>query len=151
MKHIRFTADLTNWGLNSIDELSESIDSALRKTVAEVLQLAFEDDQTEIYFPVQWSKEPGEECEGSDGIGGIEVADPLTVYLRVAIGEAEAPTFSFNLREALQDTMDGCAEDGSWSRGLARLSGALRQLADDIDTARDKSNKRYHPHPADNP
>lgn len=140
MKHIKFKADVSNWDLDSIDNLAESIGLALRTAVEEVLQLAFEDDETHVYFPVEWSKEPDDETAGCDGIGGPEVADPLTVYLRVAIGDGEKPTFAFNLRRALQDSIDACAQDGSFAAGLGRLSISLRQLADDIDAARAKSN-----------
>ena len=45
-----------------------------------------------------------------------------------------------NLREALADSIQDCANDGSFSTGLGRLSVALRALADEIDAARQKSN-----------
>ena len=72
----------------------------------------------------------------------MEVTDPLTVYLRVGLeGDGEKPTYEFNLRQALADSIETCADDGSFSTGLGRLSVALRALADEIDAARAKSNE----------
>lgn len=135
MKHTKFKPDLTGWGLQEIDRFGEMAADALRKLVAEVLHMAFEDDETYIYFPVDWSKDPEETCPGSDGIGGPEVKDPLTVYLCVGLeGEnGEKPTYEFNLRDVIFETINVCAEDGSFAPGLRRLSASLRALADNID------------------
>jgi len=141
MKHRKYQPDVSDWGITALDELDETITKGLRKALSEALTYAFEDDETYIYFPVEWSKEPDEEWPGSDGIGGTEVADPLTVYLRVGLEcGGEKPTYEFNLREALAETIHDCATDGSFSTGLGRLSVALRALADEIDAAREKSN-----------
>lgn len=143
MKHIKFKPDISEWEIDAITEVTEIIQDGLLKAVSEALQSAFEDDETYIYFPIEWINEPGAERTGTDGIGGKPVTDPLTVYLRVGIEggvDREKPTFEFNLRESLADSIDNCAEDGSFSAGLGRLSESLRALADEIDAARAKSN-----------
>ena len=141
MKHRKYKPDLSDWGIEALEEVGKTIEKRLRKAVAEALHYAFEDDETYIYFPVEWSKEPDEERPGTDGLGGPEVADPLTVYLCVGLNSGgETPTYEFNLREALADSINVCAEDGHFSAGLGRLSVALRALADEIDAARAKSN-----------
>ena len=143
MKHRKYTPDVSEWGIAALDELGETISSGLRKALTEVLTYAFQDDETYIYFPVEWSKEPDEEWHGTDGLSGPEVADPLTVYLRVGLEcGGEKPTYEFNLRAALADSIKDCANDGSFSTGLGRLSVALRALADEIDAAREKSNNQ---------
>lgn len=146
MKHKKYTADLSGWNLDAVEEITGKINASIYKAAAEALQYIFDGHQTYIYFPVEWSKEPYEAMPGTDGIGGPEVADPLTVYLRVGMGSEDAePTYEFNLREALADSIELCAEDGSFSAGLGRLSVALRALADEIDTARQKSNDQVQP------
>lgn len=146
MKHKKYKPELSEWGIEALEEVSKTIETGLRKAMEEVLHYAFEDDETYIYFPVEWSKEPGEQHPGTDGLGGPEVADPLTVYLRLGLdAKGEKPTYEFNLREALADSIETCAADGSFSAGLGRLSVALRALADEIDAARAKSNDQVQP------
>lgn len=143
MKHRKYKPDLSEWGIEALEEVGKAVETGLRKAMAEALHYAFEDDETYIYFPVECSKEPDEKRRGTDGLGGPEVSDPLTVYLRVGLeGYGEKPTYEFNLRGALADSIEACANDGSFSAGLGRLSVALRALADEIDAARAKSNAK---------
>jgi hypothetical protein len=128
MKHVKYKPDITEWKLDAIEEVNEAISSMLSKALSEALHLAFENDETYIYFPVEWGDR--------DGIGGPGVSDPLTVYLCVGLESDEnKPTYEFNLRDALMDSIKGCAEHGSFSSGLGRLSESFRALADEIDTA----------------
>lgn len=135
MKHVNFKPDLSGLSLGICDEL----ENAISRTLEKVLELAFEDDETYIYFPAEYSKSIS--GLGTDGVGGPEVDDPLTVYLRVGLdfSEEEKPTYAFNLRMALADTIEACANDGLFSTGLGRISVALRLLADEIDDAIAKS------------
>ena len=123
--------DLSDWGIRALNDVNQVIGEALLKAVEEALDYAFEDDETYFYFPAEWPR--------SDGVGGPAVADPLTIYLRVGLeGDGEKPTYRFNLREAVAESMAACREDGSSSTGLGRISAALRELADEIDAARRK-------------
>lgn len=125
MKHKSYLPDLSDWNIPHQEE---------RQAVESMLHEAFLDDETYLYFPVKWSKG---ETPGTDGLDGPEVADPLTVYLRVGLdSDGEKPTYQFNLRETLKKTIEDCTQDGSYSIGLGRLSVALRELADEIDVAR---------------
>lgn len=129
MKHRKYKPDISDWEL----EAFKVVEQGLRDAVSMALHLAFESDETYIYFPVEWHED-----SSSDGLGGKSVACPLTVYLRVGLGSygEEKPTYEFNLRDALSLTIEQCAKDGSSAEGLGRLSVSLRELADDIDRAR---------------
>jgi hypothetical protein len=132
MKHVCGNPKLADWGIDAF----ENIEQIFRDGLAEVVEHAFAEDDTYIYFPVQYSRDPEFGKKGSDGIFGEEVSDPLTVYLRIALAyDDDRPTYSFNLRDSIQDELNYCKEDGSYSFGLSRLSKALRGLADEIDAA----------------
>lgn len=134
MKKVENNSNLEEWSLVSIDALKDVV----LKAAGEAVDIAMEDDETYIYFPIEWDDGPGAESSArSDGLGGNAVTDPLTVYLTVALdSEGSAPTYSFNLRDCLTNSIKACAEDGSFSYGLGVLSAALRDLADEIDSAR---------------
>lgn len=141
MKHLKHSPDLSGWGVEAIEKVGRSLNDALLEALTEVLGGIFEGDETYIYFPVEWSGHKGRAL-GGDGIGGPEVADPLTVYLRVGMeSQGEKPTYRFNLRDALARSLTDCAHDGSFSEGLGRLSEALRTWADEIDAARAQGNR----------
>lgn len=136
MKHRKHKIDLSDWTLDSVEKVSKLFEDAVFKAASEALQLVFEDDETRIFFPVEWSKEPSDSYKGTDGIGGKQVKEPLTVYLQLATSEDEPATFEFNLRSAVIDSIETCAEDGSYFTGLGRLSASLKKLAAEIDAAR---------------
>jgi hypothetical protein len=134
MKHVHNEPNLQDWTLSA----SESeLANYIKRELAELIKLAFADEDTRPFFPVEYSRDPENGKKGSDGFGGAEVGDPLTMYLRVALANDtdDLPAFSFNLRETLNDTLEICREDGSYSYGLGRLSKSLRELADSIDSA----------------
>ena len=141
MQHVDSLPNVFDWGLDSIDKLEKDISTGLKAALAEVIHYAMQEDDTYIYFPAVFIRNnnyPDADFEKSDGVRrGHEVEDPLTVYLRVAATYAgdEQPTYSFNLRDSLQNDIDSCKEDGSYGYGLAKLASALRELADDIDSA----------------
>ena len=138
MKHVKYKPELSEWKLEAAEGIFRSVEKAIHRAAGEALHYAFESDNSYLYFPVEWGD--------SDGIGGPVVEDPLTIYLRVGLeGDGEKPTFEFNLRDALADTIEACKEDGSFSPGLGRLSDALRDLAAYIDAAREKSNANSAP------
>ncbi len=129
MKHRKYKPDLSGWTLDAFDKASATMETCFRDAVSEALHLALEDGSTYIYFPVEW--------DDQDGLSGPAVEDPLTCYLRFGLeSDGESPTYEFNLRDALDDSIESCAHDGSFSEGLGRLSLALRQLADEIEAAR---------------
>lgn len=151
MEHVSNKPDMTEWGLESLETLKKDITVGLKKALAEAIHYAMQDDQTNVYFPAIYLRDmshPENHGKKSDGTRrGHEVADPLTVYLRVAAcdhGE-ELPTYSFNMRNALESDLDACKEDGSFAYGLTKLSSALRGLADEIDSVIDSAPKDGHP------
>jgi hypothetical protein len=95
----------------------------------EALSIAFEDEATHAFFPAEWGD--------SDGLDGAAPDDPLTVYWSVALGagDFEDPIWQTSLGDMLQQTIEDCAEDGSFAAGLSRIRDALRELADRIDGA----------------
>lgn len=133
MKHKKHKIDISDWGIQAFNKVSNILEKSFCKAISEVLTYAFEIDETYIDFPVQW--------ERMDGSGVPSVKDPLTVYLHLALdnGDGKLPTYEFNLRDSLSGAIADCAIDGSFSTGLGRLSTALRQLADEIDAARKNS------------
>lgn len=128
MKHVKNTPSLKDWNLEAVDEIGKALEGVVLKAAAEALHCAIQDSEMSIYFPAEWGKH--------DGIGNKN-PDPLDVYLSVGITpDADNPAYySFNLRECLADTLELCAEDGSFSAGLAKISESLKSLATDIDTA----------------
>ena len=134
MQHVRETPNIKGWGLLNVDALEEICSNA----VNEAIQLAFSYEDTRPYFPIEYSRPNG---SGSDGYNGDEVTDPLTVYLQIGFEHGDKrPTYSFNVRSALDQTIAECEKDGSWSYGLSRIAEAFRKLADDIDEAVAKGN-----------
>lgn len=118
--------DLSDWVLPDVFNEGKTFEDVLQTAIEEVLEIVFddEDDKPYIYFPVKWGE--------TDGYGGPKVSDPLTIYM---VFESIKTTCAFNLRGALADTLESCAEDGSFSEGLPKLSHALRDLANEIDAA----------------
>lgn len=118
--------DLSDWVLPNVFNEGKTFEDLLQTAIEEVLEIVFddEDDKPYIYFPVEWNE--------TDGYGGPKVSDPLTIYMVI---ESIKTVCSFNLRESLAGTLESCAEDGSHSEGLSKLSHALRDLANEIDAA----------------
>lgn len=140
MKHIAGFPDVSDWGIDALDTLEQTVSTGLMKALSEVIHYAMQENDTYIYFPAAYMKNQHNQTKKTDGVRrGHEVADPLTLYLRVAATtqNGEQPTYSFNLRDALQKDLDSCKEDGSYSHGLGRLASALRGLADEIDAVID--------------
>lgn len=118
--------DLSEWVLPDVFDPEKTFTEMLQDALEQTLEVIFEDEdqQAYIYFPVKWGD--------TDGRGGPAVSDPLTIHLALdSIGSA----YSFNLREALAASLEWCAEDGSFSDQLPKLSHALRELANEIDAA----------------
>ena len=130
MKHIKYEASIKDWGLVNDSPLHNALTKTIEEALTQAISYAFEDDETYIYWPAEWSG------MDSDGIGNQPPDDPLTVYLRVGFdneGEVEKPTYSFNLRECLKDTIEQCGIDGSFSTGLKRIRDGLIKLTEEID------------------
>lgn len=150
MEHVAIKPDMTEWGLESLETLEKEIIAGLRKALAEAIHYAMQDEETNVYFPAIYLRDmsnPENHGKKSDGTRrGHEVADPLTIYLRVAACDhgGGLPTYAFNMRKVLEIDLDACKEDGSFAYGLAKLSSAFRLLADEIDAAIDSAKKDGH-------
>ena len=137
MKHVTGKVDISELEIEAIDDAIKCLKDQAYKAATEVLEYVFADDETYIYFPVEWSGIDASHPKSTDGLGGPGIKDPLTMYLRVGLdsGEEEKPSYEFNLREVLRDSLADCKNDGSFSGGLERLSIALVELAADINVA----------------
>jgi|APGre2960657373_1045057.scaffolds.fasta_scaffold118470_2 hypothetical protein len=125
MKHKSGEIDFSEWNLPSLDNLTSVIDTGVRDVVKEVFGCVIDDDLTYVSFPITWRPT----C---DGQGGLAVTDPLTMYIHFY---EDGPVFETTLYECLEDDIDSCIEDGSFSDGLKLMSAELRKLADKIDAA----------------
>ena len=107
---------------------------AITTAVNDVFNKAFNKltSESRVYMPAEWGQH-------SDGWGGEGVKDPLTLY--VINDEESKLLLSCSLKEILQDTIDTCAEDGSFREGLKEISKAMRALADKIDAATSLADK----------
>jgi hypothetical protein len=126
MKRLGKKPDLSDWNLPDVFDEEKTFREMLQDALEQVLTAIFEEKPEEayIYFPVEWGD--------TDGRGGPAISDPLTIYL--ALNSIDL-AYSFNLREALATSLEWCAEDGSFSDQLPKLSHALRELANEIDAA----------------
>jgi hypothetical protein len=116
---------LDDWVILADDD-QRVVEELFRQVSAKILAIALE-PHTMVDFPVVWSAPDG---RGSDGRGGPQVEDPLTLHLSVSEDEC---VYEFNLRDALQDDLESAAEDGSFVFGLRRLAQELRKFADEIE------------------
>ena len=125
--------DLSEWVLPDVFDEEKTFKEMLQTAIEEVLEIIFEDEDEKpyIYFPITWGE--------SDGNGGSKVSDPLTIYLTL---DSINTVYSFNLMESLASSLEHCAEDGSFSDQLPKLSRAFRELADEIDAAVEKFKER---------
>lgn len=141
MKQIKKNApkiDISDFQLEAIENIAQTIQDAIGKAASEALTLALNDDEsTSISFPIEWAPR-------SDGQGGKPIKDPLTIYLHIAFNSSIEPcVFRFTLRDALEGTLKdaknggpfGSIDEVSFGPGLAQLSAAFRTLADEIDAA----------------
>lgn len=153
IKRLKGKPDLSTWSLDAFEEINgqwdtlmEPLESAIdklramaldqlkeivQKATSEALNIALRDDYSSLSFPIVWTPD-------EDGEGNPSVRDPLTIYVCIGLGpgEFEGDTiFALSLREALAFEVQTCADDGSWCEGLGQLVPALRQWADEIETA----------------
>jgi len=124
--------DLSDWTLETVDKLTERITDAIQgeamRLAAAAIDVSLE--QAEVYF-----------AETSDS-----AADPLELHLcfvglarnRPPIQNDDSLVYRFNLRDVVQDCLDECGTDGSYSTELGRISDALKTLVGQIDAARER-------------
>lgn len=120
MKKVAGNVSLKDWSLDSLDELSKKCEEIALKAAAEAIEIAMQDSETYVYLPYT-----------SEG-------DPLELWLHTGFYSTdsdEPPTYEFNLREAVESAMEECKTYGGYQTPLTRFSAALRDLADEIDTA----------------
>jgi hypothetical protein len=128
MKHKYGEIDFSDWHLPSLDNLTSLIDTGIRDVVKEIYEGAIKDDEVYISFPIVWFHSD----DGSDGCGGLNVTNPLSMYINFY---EDGPTFETSLNECLESYIEDCIKDGSWSDGLKLVPTELRKLADKIDAA----------------
>ena len=125
MKHKYGEIDFSEWNLPSLDNLTSLIDTGVRDVVKEIFGCVIDDDLTYVSFPIIW-------WPTCDGNSGLAITDPLTMHIQFY---EDGPVFETSLYECLEDDIDSCIEDGSFSDGLKLMSAELRKLADKIDSA----------------
>jgi len=117
--------NLEPWVLPETEKMLDGLRKAVLKAASEALTLAVENDVA-LTFPAVWGE--------SDGLGNPSVTDPLTLYLYLPLGpeqHSDAP-FATSLSEILLEDL----QDATHPEDLppyARISAALRELADRID------------------
>ena len=137
MKHVNYNADLSEWELGlddteAIAGVTNAIEKLVAEAAAEMIDIAFRNEGTFAYFPIEYSTPDNPTRSGIEA----NVSDPLTIFIRIAANsDGEPPTYEINLRENIQDSIKSCREGGSYSYGLKQLSASLRELADEIDAA----------------
>jgi hypothetical protein len=129
MKKRHGKVDVKGWNLDAFMAASGAVEKAVADAASEALELAMADEMTGISFPAIYGD--------TDGFrSGKPVKDPLTVYLHLALSNhPDGVVYSLQIRDDLESVIQMCREDGSYAEGLARLSKAFRELADEIDSA----------------
>ncbi len=133
---------LEEWSLQTIDDLDDVLLPVILRAVAEVLDIVFTDAEGDYLWPslpIIWA--PGSDgrcCGRAEEKDHQPVSDPLTVYL-VAEGfsapNKRNPAFSFSFGELVRETVEQCAEDGSWGYGLRLARKEMLKLCDEIEAA----------------
>ena len=130
MKHVIYDVALADFYLTS----TKKINAIILEGVAEVIKCGLESDEARACFPFSWVD--------SDGLGGKQPADPLTVYVQLPFGESPdfPPTFEFSLSKEILNAIElhishhsGKVEDKEAINMLTKLSATLSELANKID------------------
>jgi hypothetical protein len=136
MKRLGKKPDLSDWVLPDVFDEEKTFREMLQDALEQALEVVFEEEEEKpyIYFPAEWGNH--------DGNGGPAIVDPLTIYL---VLDSINAAYAFNLKESLAGSLEMCAEDGSFSDTLPKISHALRELANEIDAACAKHSKELQP------
>lgn len=119
-----YEIDLSGWELDSIPDLK----TIALNAATEVLKIIFSGEidtaRPRVYLPTIWGPD-------SDGLEGAAPENPLTVYLRIPLCDAEnePPTWKFTIDEMILDFLQDVEEPAI----MEAVRDALRQQADLID------------------
>lgn len=107
MKHQADKIDISNVVSDYMD--LDRYDEKILSVASKAIMKALESDDTYACLPIEFNY--GD--DPNDGIGGRPVDDPLTIYIRIPLGEdiIEPVTFSFSLVDCVNELIDG-GKDG---------------------------------------
>lgn len=125
---LRGNADLSDWSLDSLEGVIESIGDKLRAHIAgDVFEAAVENESM-VDFAL-FAREVA---------GSSPLVLCLTLFdIATNTGDLKndkSLVYSFDLRDALQKELDECRSAGSYAKQLSEVSKALKQLASEIDS-----------------
>lgn len=115
--------DVKDWQVFDVDE-EKKILSILNKSAEKFVNIILQNNVS-VCFPKEFGSD--------DGFDGGPVDDPLTIY--IVLDEDEVVLKKLSLTEALEETIEICEEDGSFSTGLAEISKKMKELSSRIDAA----------------
>jgi hypothetical protein len=107
------------------------IEEVVELAAAEALEHAFKSEDAHCYLPVAWEQHLLER-------GHPPIIDPLTIALHIPLSNNEAPSWSVNLTDIVNEELEHVrlnreTDPGYFSRGMLRVRDELRVLADKID------------------
>lgn len=127
-KRVYGKVDLTEWSLDAIEQLREAVGAIADKALAEIIDLALNDDEFVSLQLAVFSRNPNRDPLDLDivfeGLGKNDA--PVERDTGLAVG--------FNLRTPVVDMLKDCSDDSSGLKELRSLSAALKSLASDIDS-----------------
>lgn len=126
-KRVYGKVDLTDWSLEAIEHLREAANAIAQKALAEVIDVALNDDEfislQLAVFSRDTNRDPLDLDIVFEGLGKNEA--PFERDTGLAVG--------FNLRDTVVDMLKDCSDDSSGLKELRSLSAALKSLTSDID------------------
>jgi hypothetical protein len=136
--------DLSTWQWFDDDNtFVNSLAKGFALQVTEVLREAFEETPPRATLPFMWAKEVDDD-EGGDGVGGPQVADPLTIYVDLPLAHASDVPCVFSIRlEDMIDDLIGAICTHPHGTILCReipdkIAARLRELAQKLDDTKPK-------------
>jgi len=126
LRRVSGKVNLNEWTLDAFDRLATVLGPIVEEATAEAIELALKSEDSYVSWPAE------------SMYRGQNIADPLTIHVSIALSSnpvEDDPVGSFSLRDALSDAMEECREHGENLAGLKRIRDALRDFADEIDSA----------------
>jgi hypothetical protein len=111
--------------------------------VTEVLREAFKETPPSATLPFMWAKVDDDDEEG-DGVGGPQVADPLTIYVDLPLAHASdvSCVFSITLEDMIDDLISFLCTYSTVTiddRTIPdKVAARLRELAQKLDDTKPK-------------
>jgi len=110
----------------NLSELEETIEALLENTKEEIMLMvgeAVEGTTTgDAYFPIEWNF--GD--DPSDGNFGEPVEDPFVIRVTPEGIDAVGPKYEFNLRDVVQEFIDGVVVEDVIEEDFVEMSHKLR-------------------------